>query len=223
MNRGTLIYNEEFVWLHVPKCGGSKLERVFEEYFSDVPGLHQDPFSVQTDPDVRWHDSIQKRRLQNPDFLRGEEAVVVSFRQLPSWLESRYNYEVQRNPHLPHDPERLLEGRFLEGTGVENQADTVAKAFVPLILRPSPRLRFIRMEMIGEDFRRVFGEFLDVGRVPQRTFRRRVNATPTNHVPAEISTALRSQDRTVYEHCPYWALLEEMAYGSARPADGPPR
>lgn len=30
-----MIIGKEFVWLHFPKCAGTKIEKIFETYFSD--------------------------------------------------------------------------------------------------------------------------------------------------------------------------------------------
>ena len=124
-----MIYNDDFVWLHFPKCAGTKIEKIFERYFTDVPGLHQDVVNVEIDPTVSWHDNIEQRMERDSHFQLRGRAIVCCIRTLPSWLISRYNFEVDRSPELDHKPELLLEGKFLEQSGNLSHADYTCRAF----------------------------------------------------------------------------------------------
>src|SRR5436190_17091988 len=106
-----MIYHQKFVWLHFPKCAGSKIEQLFGTYFSNEKSLVQDVIKPESDFTVSWHDAVSDREARDPTFKLGERFVICSFRKLPYWLESRYNFEAQRNPHLPHRPELLPEGK----------------------------------------------------------------------------------------------------------------
>jgi hypothetical protein len=207
-----MIYNDEFVWLHFPKCAGTKIERLFLKYFSGHRGLHQDPFTPDKDPSVSWHDSIADRESRDSSFQLGERIIVCSFRRLSSWLESRYSFEYQRSPHLPHMPERLLEGRFLEADGTLSHAEYYVHKYLPddiLALNP---VRFLRMEYFETDFKTIFGEFLDISHIPDSKFSRKVNVSK-KYLPRSIKKKLYESPEQIYSHCPSWQKIEALAYG----------
>ncbi len=206
-----MIYSEDFVWLHFPKCAGTKIEHLFKTYYSNNKRITQDTVDPQANPQITWHDSIADREKRDRNFLLGNRVVVCSFRKLPTWLESRYSFEVHRNPEFNHQPALLLEGKFLEQNGRENHADFYAKKYVPDHLLTSSRLRFVRTEHFESDFKRIFGEFLDVNIIPNWEFNRRIN-TSQSAVPDTIRNQLLNQQQEVYEKCPYWKKVEDVAY-----------
>jgi hypothetical protein len=207
-----MIYSNEFVWLHFPKCAGTKIEQLFGKYFSKAPGVFQDTVGITLDPSIAWHDSLAEREARDPGFTRGARTIICSFRRLPSWLESRYNFEAWRSPRLPHRPELLLEGRFLERSGRSSHADDYARRYLPPDVLGSGRVKFLRTEFFAADFRATFGEFLDVSRIPPRAFRRKVNVS-WSYLPTQIRRQLHDASRTIYDCCPYWRSVEEAAYG----------
>jgi len=208
-----MIYSDAFVWLHFPKCAGTKIERLFEKYFSGDNGIVQDLIGVQNDPSVAWHDSVAQRESRDPRFLLGSRTVICSFRRLPSWLESRYAMEYDRSPQLDHRLERLLEGKFLEQTGLENHADRYAMKYLPKPILESDKLRFIRTEYFEADFKSVFGDYVDVSIIPDWEFNKRENASKS-YIPLDIKKRLSDNQHRLYEQCPYWKIVEDLAYGS---------
>lgn len=209
-----MIYNDEFIWLHYPKCAGSKIEQLFKAYFADEPGLHQDVVDPGKDPYASWHDGIPERMQRDPSFNPGSRMVICPFRRLPSWLESRYNFEYQRNPGLPHNPKDLLEGRFLEANGSASHADYYIFKYLPQALLDSGNVRFLRTEFFEADFKALFGRFLDVSRIPDEKFAKKVNVSQSR-LPRGIKRKLFSDDRRVYTHCPHWHAVEKQAYPDA--------
>ena len=207
-----MIYSDDFVWLHFPKCAGTKIERLFKKYFSSSKEVFQDTVDPRLDPQATWHDSVSDREKRNPDFILGKRIIICSFRRLPTWLESRYSYEVRRSPQLHHRPELLLEGKFLERGGFENHADRYAKRYIPDVILRSEKLRFVRTEYFEADFKRAFGEFLDISVIPDWEFSKKVNES-TSTVPDEIRKKLLEKQQELYEKCPYWKSVEEIAYG----------
>ena len=161
-----MVYNENFIWLHFPKCAGVKIEGLFRKYLFAEPGLFQDTIDPQMDPAASWHDSIAGREARNPAFILGGRTVISSIRRLPSWLESRYNFEYERSPQLPHDPELILEGKFLEMTGGVNHADNYIEKYLPQSLLSTGRVRFLRLEYFETDFIELFSRYLDVSAIP---------------------------------------------------------
>jgi hypothetical protein len=206
-----MIYSDDFVWLHFPKCAGTKIENLFKTYYSSDKRIFQDVVDPRIDPLATWHDSISDREQRDPHFVLGDKMVICSFRRLPNWLESRYSFEVQRSPYLKHQPELLLEGKFLEPGGFQNHADFYATKYFPLSILNSDKIRFIRTEFFESDFKRVFGEFLDVKIIPDREFYKKAN-TSWSTLPRKIRKQLFQNQQRVYEKCPYWKAAEDVAY-----------
>jgi len=207
-----MIYSNDFVWLHFPKCAGTKIENLFKTYYSSKEAIFQDVVDPKIDPQATWHDTIAAREKRNPDFVLGSRIVICSFRRLPAWLESRYSFEARRSPQLNHRPELLLEGKFLEQSGFQNHADYYVKQYIPDPILKLDKIRFVRTEFFEADFKRIFGEFLDVTMIPDWEFNKRVNVS-TSVVPAEIRKQLFQNQQKLYENCPYWKTVEAIAYG----------
>ncbi len=206
-----MICSNDFVWLHFPKCAGTKIELLFKNYFGHVPGLEQDAVTIDQDPEIRWHDSIAMRSARNQKFELGNRTVICSFRRLPSWLESRYSFEVRRNPSLNHSPESLLHAQFLEMDGRLSNADAYCEQYLPRSLLNSARVEFIRVEFFKEDFKRVFGSYLDLAHIPETAIRSRVNSSKSA-IPRKIRKQLHSKAQEVYQFCPRWEYVERLAF-----------
>lgn len=209
-----MIIGNDFVWLHFPKCAGTKTENIFRRYFSDRADIRQDLVDTALDPKASWHHSLTEREWRDKSFRTGDRLVICPIRRLPAWLASRYNFECARSPQLDHRPERLLTGHFLNANGSEGHADTVARRYLPEAVLSSPRLVFIRTEHFEADFRRVFAPFIDINRIPPEEFSVRENAAP-DVLPPEIRRQLSTANRGLYESCPLWARIERLAYGEA--------
>jgi hypothetical protein len=205
-----MIWSDKFVWLHVPKCAGVKTEQLFSRYFSDRQDIHQDIVDV-TDTSTAWHDSLAVREERDKSFSTGNRVVICPIRRLPGWLESRYNFEVMRNPHFDHNPNRLLSGKFLNVTGIEVSADYVVQRFLPPDVLYSSQLVFLRVEFFEEDFRLVFAPFIDISRIPPEEFSRRANVSQ-NHIPPDIHYQLWHDNDELYQQCPWWHEVETLAY-----------
>ena len=207
-----MIYSDDFVWLHFPKCAGTKIENLFRTYYSNDKRIFQDTVDPKIDPLATWHDSISDREKRDPNFILGDRIIICSFRRLPTWLESRYSFEFRRSPQLDHSPELLLEGKFLEQGGHSNHADFYPKKYLPEAILRSDKVKFIRTEYFETDFKRVFGEFIDVTIIPDWEFNKRVNVSESA-VPDKIRRKLFQNQQEVYENCPYWKTVQRIAYG----------
>jgi hypothetical protein len=205
-----MIYSDDFVWLHFPKCAGVKIEQLFEKYFSNENQIVQDIIDPALFKKISWHDSVADREARDPSFSLGERIVICSFRKLPSWLISRYSFEYHRSPNLNHRPELLIEGRFLEQGGSLNHADNYVRKYLPEKILNSDKLRFIRTEYFEHDFKLVFGEFLDISVIPDWEYQKKVNVSRLV-VPEVIRNELIESEE-VYTHCPYWKLVEGFFY-----------
>lgn len=199
-----MIQHPAFVFLHFPKTAGMKIDAVFRDYLLDVPGLAMDPIDTTGRP--RWHDSIQDRGV----ILRGH-TVVTGFRRLPAWLVSRVSFETQRSG-IPWDRALLQGAQFLEADGETiGHADLYARHWLPEELLGAHRVQFIRSEHFAADFRRVFGQWLPVERVPPAVLEARSN---TSDRDGELVRAVYDGQEQIYGACPHWRALESIAYGA---------
>jgi hypothetical protein len=194
-----MIIHPQFVYVHFPKTGGMKMR----DLLATIPGAEE----VAS----HHHDSIEARIERDPGFRVGDRTVVVGFRRLPSWLHSRYSFERQRSPHLPHDPQRLAEGWFLEADGQEGFADFYARQWASPWLVENHRVLFVRQEHFAADFMAAFGEHLPEGW--QGDLSARTNRSEHDD---EAAAVIRSNTDQIYERCTYWAHLEDNLYRTPR-------
>ncbi|HKY07205.1 MAG TPA: hypothetical protein VJQ55_03145 [Candidatus Binatia bacterium] len=76
----------------------------------------------------------------------------------------------------------------------------------------SDKLRFLRTEFFESDFKAILGKFLDISRIPDQEFKKKVNVSK-RVLPEGLKQRLYGEPNKVYESCPYWRSLEEIAYG----------
>ncbi|QIL89860.1 hypothetical protein GNX18_08925 [Microbulbifer sp. SH-1] len=206
-----MIYSDKFVWLHFPKNAGTKVEKIFSEYFSDRKDIFQDSIDGD-DSNSFWHDAIFDRERRDSSFSVGDREVVICVRRLRTWLVSRYNYEKKRSPSIPHDYSNLLTGRFFESNGYLNHADYYVEKYFSGVKDRAEKISFIRIENFAEDFRRVFGSYMDVDVIPDDVLCSRDNKS-YNSIPDDFLTEMKLGMPKLYEHCPKWKELEMLAYG----------
>jgi hypothetical protein len=205
-----VIYSEDFVWIHFPKTAGTKIETIFKIYFSNI---YQDKINKIINPSsINHHDSIFDRVYKDPHFALGNKCLIVGMRRLPCWLKSRFLFEVNRSPNLKHDPGLLLYGNFLESNGFQNHADKYIEKWIPLKLRQEhSNIFYLRTEYFESDFKKIFGQFVDVNKVPSSELKEKINTTNSQkHVDEIISKNLN----LIYKSCPLWAELELQIYGN---------
>lgn len=196
-----MIIHPDFIWLHFPKCAGSKVHTLFARYFSDVPGLVMDP--TDTD-DARWHDSIAQRGVD----IAGR-TVVSGFRRLPVWLQSRFSYERTRSPHLIHSLELLHTAQFREADGSIGHADLYCRHWLPPELIERERVQLLRLEDFPGDFQRIFGQWLPVDRIPDAELRLAENTSAEAH---DVAEEIARHWDGVYDQCPHWQAVEWRAF-----------
>ena len=191
-----MIIHPNFIYVHFPKTGGMRMR----ELLLTIPGAEE--------VDDHHHDSIEDRIERDPfGFKVGNRTVVVGFRRLPSWLASRYAFERQRSPHLPHDPQRLATGWFLERDGSDGFADFYARKWASPWLVENHRVLFVRQEHFADDFFSAFSEYLPAEWAGD-LFTRTNRSEPDD----EAYDVIRSNMDQIYERCAYWAHLEQDLY-----------
>lgn len=206
-----MICCDDFVWLHFPKNAGTKIEEIFSEYFSGREGIIQDSIDGD-DSDSFWHDSISDREKRDSSFSVGNKDVIICVRRLQSWLVSRYNYERKRSPSIPHDYNNLLTGHFFESSGYLNHADYYVRKYFSDVKGRAKNIRFIRVENFAEDFKAVFGMYMNVDAIPDDVLYSKNNKSHSS-IPDGFLTEMKLSLSKLYEHCPKWKELEDLAYG----------
>jgi hypothetical protein len=206
-----MIYSDTFVWLHFPKCAGSKIESIFKKYFSEDKNIYQDVIDPIKDPWASWHDSIDARVKRDANFSWDNKIIITGFRKLPEWLLSRYSYEVQRSPHLNHDLKLLCDAKFFEQNGEISTPDNYASFYLPPKILSCGRLKYIRNEYFEKDFKNIFGKLIDLSKVPDSEYASYVNISKNNDKDYIASEIFKSIDN-IYSCCPYWRMIEEIAY-----------
>ena len=92
-----------------------------------------------------------------------------------------------------------------------SHADFYVNKYFPESIVSSGKLKIIRVENFESDFLRHFGKFVDVSRIPRKTFQDKTNVS-LKKIPTQIEQKLRN--RAAYDYCPAWASIEEIFYGA---------
>ena len=79
-----MIYNDKFVWLHLPKTGGTTVHNLFKDM--GIPGLHVDDNNSKTK-----HDSLERR--EETGWVSGQRKPFITFRRLEDWLISDWMHK----------------------------------------------------------------------------------------------------------------------------------
>lgn len=191
-----MIEHDRFIYIHFPKTGGTKLGDIL----AAIPGAVRNP--------DHHHFSIEDRQRAEPGWQVGERMVVVGFRRLPSWLLSRYSFEVHRSPAQQHDPALLAEGKFMEQNGEIGYADLYAQRWLSPDVYRHCEIKFLRQEHLASDFEAIFSDFVDINTINLSS---RVN----NFKPdLRGASAIALSQGKIYHNCPYWSGLELVAYGN---------
>lgn len=194
-----MIIGPDFVWLHVPKCGGTSAERCLKKALRDNPDVHFD--TIGPEEAVIWHQNIAERAKHDPSFDPTGKRLLACIRRLPGWLLSRVHFEATRPPnHRVPTREMLIRGEFFEHSGFHHKADNMIRFY------NNPEVdQWIRIENMREDLSAALG--FDVGEVP------RINETKIDYVKNLDFWFSKDELVALYEHNPIWASIERKAYG----------
>lgn len=194
-----MIIGPDFIWLHVPKCGGTSVERCLQQALAKRPDVHFD--TINPREAVIWHQNIAARKKYDPGFDPSGKRIVACIRRLPGWLLSRVHFEAARPPKkLVVTREMLVRGEFFESSGYHHKADNMIRKY------NNPEVdQWIRIENLRDDLSNFFG--FDVGEVP------RVNETKINYIKNLDFWFTPDEIRRLYEQNPVWASIERKAYG----------
>jgi hypothetical protein len=194
-----MIIADRFLWLHLPKTGGTTMNRVFRELA--LPGVVMDPDDTRAK-----HDSVSLRE-QSGSWRAGARRRFINSRSLPAWLVSDWCHK-QRHMGLDLPFEPVTCGLFysLRLGGVWVAADWWLRYF-----EINSATTALRLEHLTEDFNTLLLPLLPPGTPPlvepprENKAREGSRPAPRSLDPAEIET--------IYACNPLWLDWETRVYG----------
>ena len=192
-----MIISNCFIWLHLPKTGGTSTARLFREI--NIPGVSVDPDDVDAK-----HESIEHRL--NSVNLQTERETIITSRRLANWLLSDWHHKTKKmGLELPFNPVKsgLFYSLRLGGTWVA--ADYWIHYFSATSCSHT-----VRLEHLEEDSNRYVLPLLPKGTKPLRFPNQNTNQYSRN---IEDFFGKRDLNR-IYENNPAWTAWEEEVYGT---------
>jgi hypothetical protein len=196
-----LIIAESFLWLHLPKSGGTTMNSLFRKRC--WPGV-----SVDSDQTPAKHDSVALRESRS-DWRAGERRRFITARRLTSWLVSDWQHKRRHMGLAELDFEPVRCGLFyslrLGGTWVA--ADWWLQYFAA-----DTDTTALRLEHLADDLNRELLPLLPAGTHAISTSELpRENTKPTDNLPeARFNCLDLERIRAVN---PRWSAWEERVYG----------
>lgn len=193
-----MIVADSFLWLHLPKTGGTSMNRLFRQ--RALPGV-----VVDADDTPQKHDSVVLRESRS-DWRAGPRRRFITARRLEHWLISDWQHK-RRHMHLPDlDFEPVRCGLFfslrLGGTWVA--ADWWLQYF-----EVNDQVTALRLEHLTTDLNTHLLPLLPKGTSQFRALPR------ANAKPCELSTCPftpRDLQRIAATN-PRWSSWQQQIYG----------
>ena len=202
MSRGlhrALIIADTFLWLHLPKTGGTSMNRLFRE--RQLEGV-----KVDDDATAAKHDSVALRE-QRQNWQAGTRRRFITSRRLDAWLISDWQHK-RRHMNLPNlDFTPVQSGLFyslrLGGTWVA--ADWWLQYF-----ELDQNTNALRLEALHDDLNRLLLPLLPAGTAPFEAPTRE-NAQPTKQ--SDNPSFSPVDLRRIAAANPRWDSWQQKVYG----------
>ena len=187
-----MITSNSFIWVHLPKTGGTSTAKLFREL--SAPEILVDPDDVDAK-----HDSITHRRKNIS--LRNNKVTIITTRRLASWLLSDWHHKTKKmGLKLPFEPVKsgLFYSLRLGGTWVA--ADYWIHYF-----DAASCTHTVRLEHLEEDSNRYVLPLLPKGTKPLKFPRQN-----TNQYSRKIEDFFGKNDlKRIYENNPAWTAWKK--------------
>ena len=193
-----MIISDSFVWLHLPKTGGTSTAELFRRI--NIPGVNVDPDEIDAK-----HESTADR-LRRSNVKETKRKIIITSRRLADWILSDWHHKTKKmGIKLPFEPVKsgLFYSLRLGGTWVA--ADYWIHYF-------SARscTHMVRLEHLEEDSNRYVLPLLPKGTQPLRFPRQN-----TNQYSRKIENFFSKHDlNRIYGNNPAWTSWEEEVYGN---------
>jgi hypothetical protein len=195
-----VIIGDSFLWLHLPKTGGTSMNRLVRE--QGLSGVVIDP-----DHTPQKHDSVPVRESRGR-WRAGERRRFITARRLEHWLISDWQHK-RRQMNLPDlDFEPVCSGLYyslrLGGTWVA--ADLWLHYF-----EVDERVTALRLEHLQDDLNRHLLPLLPEGTAPFQTPPRENRKPPAM---ASDEPSFNAEDlQRISAVNPRWSAWQERVYG----------
>lgn len=195
----TMIIGENFLWLHLPKTGGTTMNGLFRDL--EITGIH-----VDRDSERKKHDSIELRE-QSGCWRAGDRQRFITIRRLDQWLLSDWKHKRRHYDlaDLPWEPVRHGLFYSLRLGGVWVAADWWLQYF-----GVNEDVIALRLEALVDDFNQKLLPFLPNGTLPLQQLELRLNAAPGQQ-ESDASFTLGDL-QTIQAVNPRWNAWQERWY-----------
>ncbi len=195
-----MIVADSFLWLHLPKTGGTSMNRLFLD--RAIPGIAVDPDDIPAK-----HDSVPRREHRGP-WRAGGRRRFITARRLADWLVSDWQHKRRHMglPDLDFAPVRCGLSYSLRLGGTWVAADWWLQYF-----EVDERVTALRLEHLAPDLNRHLLPLLPAG-TPAFAELPRENSRPAGSQAPAFSAADLERIAAVN---PRWSAWERQVYGPA--------
>ncbi len=198
-----MIVSESFVWMHVPKCGGTFIDHILQKYYWDHPTIQFDDYSGSET--ILRHESVAARQKRLSINL-GSKIRIANFRRLPSWIISLTQFR-KSTTGIETPRELYTKGQFLMTPNTVIKADQILQNYEPIRMS-----RWIRLEFLKQDFLAAFSDLMDISMIDDDTWLIKVNEA---HYNKDLRYWFSLEElQHLYSENPTWRDLELKLYGS---------